>query len=297
MDFAVDIVEEQLVKGNLRWLANFSEIHKDYAIGDIVFPLYASGSLQEKGFFLSKIFSALVTPKYKIHLLIYTEHNFDPKFIRKLVLTCKSKFGAEDWIFLGLVQSQTFQKASKEVIVNTADKNVGLAAYSLASKETVTSENVLGKGLAKQLKLTEAKFEAFDLPNYVKSFTITLFFMVLFLVFLAFSGLQAAVQPLPLLIAIIVSLVIGYRFYKARYHTTLFMDNKGFKLWEGKTMKESKWSNFSNVTIYVTPKRETCLRLYSKEGTFDLPLSRIGLSRKEAYFIIKKLIGTNETTR
>jgi len=290
LDFAVDIVEEQLVKGNLRWLANFSEIHKDYAIGDVVFPLYASGSLQEKGFFLSKIFSAMVTPKYKIHLLIYTEQNFDPKLIRKLVLACKSKFSAEDWIFLGLVQSQAFQKASKEVIANTADKNVGVAAYSIASKETVTSENVLGKGLAKQLKLTEAKFEAFDLPNYVKSFTITLFFVVLFLVFLAFSGLQAAVQPLPLLIAIMVSLVIGYRFYKMRYHTALFMDNKGFQLWEGKTAKEGKWSNFSNVTIYVTPKRETCLRLHSKEGTFDLPLSRIGLSRKEAYFIIKSLI-------
>jgi hypothetical protein len=290
LNFVADIVEEQLIRGNLRWLANFSEIHKEYAIGDVVFPLYTSGSLQEKGFFLSKIFSALVTPKYKIHLLLYTEPNFDPKLVRKLVLACKSKFGAEDWIFLGLVQSQAFQKDTKNAISNTADKNVGIAAYSLASKETVTSENVLGRGLAKQLKLTEAKFEAFDLPNYLKSFTITLLFIVLFLIFLTVSGFPQAVHPLSFLIATIVSLVVGYRLYKVRYHTTLFMDSTGFKLWEGKTVKEGSWSDFSDVTIYVTPKRETCLRLHSKDGTLDLPLSRIGLSRKETYSIIKRLI-------
>ncbi|MEM2105088.1 MAG: hypothetical protein QXV21_01285 [Candidatus Bathyarchaeia archaeon] len=290
LEFVTDIVEEQLVRGNLRWLANFSEIHKEYQIGDVVFPLYAFGSLQEKGFFLSKIFSALVTPRYKIHLLLYTQQNFDPKLVRKLILACKNKFGAEDWIFLGLVQNQAFQKDTKETIVNTVDKNVGIAAYSLKSKETVTSENVLGKGLAKQLKLTEARFEAFDLPNYLKSFTVTLLFIVFFQIFLSISGFPQAMHPLSFLIAIMVSLVVGYRLYKTRYHMTLFMDATGFKLWEGKTAKEAKWTDFSDVTIYVTPKRETCLRLHSKDGTLDLPLSRTGLSRKETYSMIKGLI-------
>ncbi|MGB9676917.1 MAG: hypothetical protein ACPL0C_07015 [Candidatus Bathyarchaeales archaeon] len=290
LEFVIDVVEEQLVRGNLRWLANFSEIHKDYHVGDVIFPLYALGSLQEKGFFLSKIFSALVTPRYKIHLLLYTQQDFDPKLIRKLILTCKNKFGAEDWIFLGLVQSQAFQKDTRKAIADTADKNVGIAAYSLKSKETVTSENVLGKGLAKQLKLTEAKFEAFDMPNYFKSFTITLLLIVLFQIFLSLFGFLQAMHPLAFLIAIMISLVVGYRLYKTRYHMTLFMDAMGFKLWEGKTVKEGKWADFSDVTIYVTPKREACLRLYSKNGTFDLPLSRVGLSRKETYSMIKRLI-------
>ena len=295
--FVVDMVEEQLVRGNLRWLANFSEIHKDYTIGDVTFPLYALGSLQEEGFFLSKIFSTLVTPRYKIHLLVYAEQNFDQKLIRKLVLACKSKFGSEDWIFLGLVQSEAFQKPAKEAVANTADKNVGIVAYSLASKEMVVSENVLGKSLAKQLKLTEAKFEVFDLPNYLKSFTITFFSVVLFLIFLTISGIQNIVNPLSLLIAIVVSLPISYRLYKLRYHTTLIIDSKGFQLWEGKNVKKGKWSNFSDVTIYLTPKRETCLRLYSKDGSVDLPLSRTGLSRKETYTMIKQLISKTKVTQ
>jgi len=284
------MVEEQIVKGNFRWLANFNEIHRDYAISDITFPIYASGGLQEKGFFLSKIFSALVTPKYKIHLLLYTTTEFDPKLLRKIIISCKSKFDSDDWIFLGLVQSKPFEKSVRETVTNTADKTVGIAAFSLTSKETVTSDNVLGRGLAKQLKLTEAKFEAFDIPDFLKSFTATFFLGTLLLVVLRLSGIQEALQPLTFIILFPLSLIIGHRIYKTHYHVTLSLSTKGFQLKEGKKVTEGKWSDYTSVTIYITPKQETCLKLHKKEETFDLPLSRVGLSRKETYNTIKQLI-------
>ncbi len=290
LDFVVDMVEEQLVKGNLRWLANFNEIRKEYKVGDLTFPLYACGGLQERGFFLSRIFSALVTPKYRVHLLIYTEQSFDPKLVRKLILTCKNKFGSEDWIFLGLIQREAFQKAVKETVASVADRNVGVVAYSLSSREKVFSDNVLGKGLAKQLKLAEAKFEVFDLPNYLKSFTVTFLSVALLLVLLMLLGVQNIINPLSMLVAVLVSLLLGYRLYKNRFHVALSMNSKGFRLWEGKNVKEGKWADFSDVAIYITPQRETCLRLYSKEGSVDLPLSRAGLSRKETYLLVKRLI-------
>jgi hypothetical protein len=284
------MVEEQIVKGNLRWLANFSEIQKNYAIGDVTFPIYASGGLREKGFFLSRIYSAMVTPKYKVHLLLYTAPEINPKQLRKIMISCKSKFGTDDWIFLGLVQNQPFEKATKEAITNTGDKTVGITAFSLASKEKVISDNVLGKGLAKQLKLTEAKFEAFDLPNFLKSFTMVLGLGVLILIILALSGLPQAIQPLTLLIMAVFSLIAGHRIYKTRYHMSLSLNSRGFQLQEGKKATKGKWSNYTDVTIYITPKMETCLRLHSKEEAFDLPISRVGISRKEAYNAIKELI-------
>ena len=290
LDFITDMVEEKLAKGNLRWLANFNEIHRDYAIGDTTFPIYASGSLQERGFLLSRLFSALVTPKYKIHFLLYTSPEVDRKFLRKMILSCKNKFSEDDWIFLGLVQSQPLEEAVKAAVTSTTDKTVGIAAYSLASKETVTSNNVLGKGLAKQLKLTEAKFEVFDLPNYLKSFTIVFCLGTLLLIAIALSGLRQAIQPLTLLLMAVFSLIAGYHIYKTRYHITLSLNNKGFQLQQGGTVKEDKWSNYSDMTFYITSKYETCIRLHSKEGTFDLPLSRVGLSRRDAYNAIKQLI-------
>jgi hypothetical protein len=286
------MVEEQIVKGNLRWLANFNEIHKDYVIGDITFPIYASGGLQERGFFLSRIYSALVTPRYKIHLLLYTAPEVNNKLLRKIILSCKNKFGADDWIFLGLVQSQPLEKTVKEAITNTADKTVGIAAFSLTSKETVTSNNVLGKGLAKQLKLTEAKFEAFDLPNYLKGFTMIFGLGTLMLIAIALLGVPQVFSNtiLTFLLLAVFSLIAGHRIYKMRYHVTLSLNSKGFQLQEGRRLTEDKWSNYSDVTIYITPRLETCLRLHSKEESFDLPVSRVGISRKEVYNAIKQLI-------
>ena len=290
LNFITDLVEERLAKGKLRWLANFKEIRRDYTLGEFTIPIYATGGLEEKGFFLSKVFSTFVTPKYKIHFLFYTSPEINVKLLRKFVITCKNKFRDDDWIFLGLVQRKPIEKSVKDAIENIADKRVGVTAYSLTSKDIVTSKNVLGKALQKQLRLTEAKFEAFDLPNYLKSFTIVFSLGTLMLIAIWLFTSLPAVQPLTLLLMVLLSLVMGHQIYKTQYHTTLTLNNKGFELREGKKVTRSKWSNFKDVTIYITPKNETCLRLYSKEKTLDLPLSRIGISRKDAYTAIKQLI-------
>lgn len=291
LNFVTDLVEERLVQGKLRWLANFKEIRRDYGLGEFTIPIYATGGLEEKGFFLSRIFSALVTPKYRIHFLLYTSPEVDVKFLRNLIVACKKKFGAEDWIFIGLVQSKPIEKAVKDAIKNIADKMVGVAACSLASKDTVSSENVLGKALRKQLKLTEAKFEAFDLPDYLKSFAMIFSLGTLMLVAVAlFGNMLIAVHPATLLVMAIISIIIGHKIYKTRYHNTLTLNGVGFELQKGTNVTDEKWSNFKDVSIHITPKHETCLRLYSKEKTLDLPLSRVGMSRKETYSIIKQLI-------
>jgi hypothetical protein len=290
LKFITDLVEEQLIKGHLRWLASFNEIRKDYPVEDITFPIYASGGLQEKGFFLSRIYSALVTPKYKVHLLLYTSPEITPNFLRKIILALKHKFGSEDWIFLALAQGQPVGKALRESVEGVGDKTVGIAAYGVGAKEMVTSNNVLGRGLAKQLKLNETKYENFDVPNYLKSFTATFALGVFLLVFLALSGAPQAIQPLTLMIMLVFSIIVGYVIYKSRYHTSVSIDSKGFQLREGKKVKEGKWSDYSGLSVFISPKLETFLRLKSKDATFDLPLSRTGMPRRETYSMVKQLI-------
>jgi len=290
LNFITDLVEEQITKGKLRWLANFKEIHRDYTLDEFTIPIYATGGLEEKGFFLSRIFSTLVTPKYKIRFLIYTSPEINVKLLRKLIIACKNKFRGDDWIFLGLVQSRPIEKAVKEAIQNIADRRVGVVGYSLTSRDTVASKNVLGKNLQKQLRLTEAKFEAFDLPNYLKSFAMVFGLGAIMLIAITVFGSLLAVHPVTLLLVAIFSLVAGHQIYKTRYRTTLTLNNKGFKLQEGKNVTQGKWFNYKDVTIYITPQNETCIRLYSKGKTLDLPLSRIGISRKDTYNAIKQLV-------
>src|SRR4030042_6404841 len=116
LKFINDLVEEKLVKGNRGWLANFNEIRRDFRAEDVEFPIYASGGLQEKGFFLSRVYSAMVTPRYKVHLLLYTSPEINKDLLRKVILALKRKFGGEDWIFLLLVQGHPLSKAQKESI-------------------------------------------------------------------------------------------------------------------------------------------------------------------------------------
>jgi len=291
LNFITDLIEERLVKGNFRWLANFNEIHRDYQLDEFSIPIYATGGLEEKGFFLSKIFSALVTPKYKIHFLFYKSPEIDVNFLRNFIICCKKKFTGDDWIFIGLVQINPIGKTVKDAIEKIADNRVGVALYSLTSKSMVSSENVLGKALKKQLNLAEAKFEAFDFPNYLKSFAMIFCLGTLMLIVVAFSfTMPVAVHPVTLLFMALISILIGHKIYKTRYHNTLTLNGVGFKLREGKNVTDEKWSNFKDVSIHITPKHETCLRLYSKQKTLDLPLSRVGMSRKEAYSLIKQLI-------
>ena len=289
LSFIADMMEEQIAKGNLRWLANFTEIHRDYALGDFTVPVYAAGSLTEKGFFLSRVFSFFVTPKYKIHFLLHTSTELSVKSLRKLILSCKHKFGADDWIFITLVHSKPVEKKVKSAVLHLADERVGVAAYSLVSKSEISSDNVLGRALKKNLKLTEARFEPLNVPDYLKSVAIVFSLGTLFLVALLSLGVYTNML-LALLIMLAFSIIVAYPIYKRRYHTVFSLNSKGFKLWKGRELVEGRWSEYADVSIHITPQHETHIRLYSKEGTFDIPLSRVGLSRKEAYNAIKQIL-------
>jgi hypothetical protein len=290
LTFITDLIEEQLIKGRFRWIANFNEIRKGYGVEDLTFPIYASGGLQEKGFLLSRIYSTLVVPRYKVHLLVYTAPEISRDLVRKIVFALKRKFEAPDWVFLILVQGQPLGNALKEGIEDVNDKNLGIAAYGVGGKDTATSNNVLGRGLAKQLKPNEAKYENFDVPNYLKSFTATFALGIGLLVFFGLSGLPIAIQPVTILIMLVFAVILGYAIYKSRYHMSVTIDSKGFSLREGRKTTERKWSSYSSLSIYISPKLETLLRLKSKDETFDLPLSRTGLPRRETYNMVKQII-------
>jgi hypothetical protein len=297
LTFITDLIEEQIVKGRFRWLANLSEIHRDYVIEDVKFPIYASGGLQERGFLLSRVYSAFVVPKYKVHLLVYTAPEMNSDLLRKVVSTLKRKFPAPDWVFLILVQGQPIRNALKNSIASVQDKNLGIAAYGVGAKETITSNNVLGRGLSKQIRPNEAKYENFDVPNYLKSFTVIFALGIALLVFLGLSGIPQAIQPATILVMLVIAIILGQVVYKSHYHMSVTIDSKGFKLREGKKTTERKWSNYSNLSIYISPKVETFLRLKSKDDTFDLPLSRTGLPRRETYNMVKQIIRPKQPTR
>jgi hypothetical protein len=294
LSLTVDLIEEQIVRGSLRWLANFSEIRRDFYIEDLKISLYATGGLEEKGFLLSRLFSSLVTPKYKVHLLACAFPELDEKYLRKLITASKRKFGEDDWIFLVLIQEKPIERTVRKIIEDFGEQRIGVAIYSSSSREEVASDNVLGKGLKRQLKLTEPRFEAFDLPDYVKSFAIvfTLITVILLTLHLFFMVPVFAFSIIPVTLGImfLLSLIGGHLLYKSQYRVTLLMTTKGFELRKGNSKIEKSWADFNDLALHISSKRETYVRLYGEKETFDLPLSRTGISRKETYNTIRQSI-------
>jgi len=295
LSLTVDLIEERIAKGNLRWLANFSEIQRDFELEDLRIPLYATGSLEEKGFLLSRLFSALVTPKYKVRFLFCTAQEFNEAMLKKLTTIAQRKFGRDDWIFVVFVQNEPINNSLRRTVESLENPQIGVVTYSLSSNEEAFSNNVLGKGLKKQLRLTQARFEALDMPDYVKSFAIIFSFgiLLLFILQLFFNVplLNPTAMPVAILVLLFFSIAAGHSLYKSQYHVTLLLTKEGFSLKKGNSLTERKWSEFKNAIIYVTPRRETYIRLYGENQSFDLPISRVGLSRKEAYNSIRQLLG------
>ncbi len=289
LDFIADIVEEQLAKGHLRWMANFSDIYRDYVLDGFKVPVYALGGLEEKGFFLSRIFSFFVTPKYKVHFLLHMADEVGARSLKKLVGICKKNFGKDDWIMIGVVQRKPMRRETRYAILSIEDRRVGIAAYSLAGEDGLSSNTTLGRSLKKRLRLGELRFEAFDLPDFLKSVAIIFFMGTLGLVSLLFINLPT-VSPLSLLFLFLLSIIFGYQLYRTRYHTILSLNDLGFKVWKGKSHIEGNWSEFEDVSIHITNKRESYIRLSSKDKTVDLPVSRIGLSRRDVYNAITKTL-------
>jgi len=289
-EFIIDMVEEKIAKGGLRWLANFKEMRRDYTIGDIVFPIYALGGLEERGFLLSRLYSTFVTPKYKVHLLLYAANEIDSRLLRKLILQCKGRFGQDDWVFLELVQDKPIRREVKEDIQELGDPQVGVVMSSLASRDEVFSNNVLGKNLKKQLRLTEARFEIFDIVDYLKAFALIFTLGILLLISLQVFLQISSVTPASLALLLLFSVITAYPVYKSRYHMVLKLDDKGFEVLKGRSSTKGKWSDYTDVSIYISPNRESFLRLHKGKDTLDLPVSRVGMSRKDAFDAISRLV-------
>jgi hypothetical protein len=136
----------------------------------------------------------------------------------------------------------------------------------------------------------KVEYQKFDIPSYLKSFTVTFGLGIGLLVFIGLSGLPQAISPLTIVILLAMAIVIGQVIYRSRYHISVQLDNKGFRMREGDKIKERKWRDYNGLSLFISSQLETFLRLKSKDETFDLPLSRTGIPRRELYETVKQLI-------
>ena len=82
-----------------------------------------------------------------------------------------------------------------------------------------------------------------------------------------------------LVVNVVISIVLGWRLYKALYHMVFTYDDEGFTLKKGrKEVNNYKWNEFSKVSLFRTESGELSVRLYRDSEYFDLPASKLKLN-------------------
>ena len=144
-DYLVKL-ENNLMDGSGRWIADFTESFWDFRIGDTSFDMAILGNTRPKGFFLSRIFAWMTLPAYRVACFAYSE---DPELKRLGPLAKSIKDYMEEhemtWAWLVLTRESPFTKKAKAGIQKNNSKEIGIAMVDIAAQEVITNDSVLGR--------------------------------------------------------------------------------------------------------------------------------------------------------
>jgi len=110
-----------------------------------------------------------------------------------------------------------------------------------------------------------------------KSFVI-MFMIEAVLVLFTPMAIIAPIWYQVLAVNVTVALVLGWYLYKQWYHIEFLYDDEGFSLKKGKAPAVSrKWKEFFQVSLTKSEYGEFSARLYTQEGQFEIPSSKLRL--------------------
>lgn len=143
-------LEDSLMLGSGKWVADFSESFWEYPLGDVVFDMYITATVRPKGFFLSKVAAWLTTPNYYVACFAYSK---DPNLRRlneilRIISTLlkKEEFA---WAWLVIPHEGPLSRKAKSMVEGTGVPEIGIALVDLSSQEIVSSESYWGRRMVR----------------------------------------------------------------------------------------------------------------------------------------------------
>jgi hypothetical protein len=95
-----------------------------------------------------------------------------------------------------------------------------------------------------------------------------------------------------LILNLVLSVVLGYFFYRWRYHSVFTYDRQGFQLQHGRTLTTGKWTDFYQVSLVHLGYGTLAVRLYKVEGddTLDIQTSDLKMDASALRFELMDLV-------
>lgn len=95
---------------------------------------------------------------------------------------------------------------------------------------------------------------------------------------------------------LLLSVALGWRFYKRIYHTTFSYDRDGFEIERGDSRLSARWRDYSRVSLVHLGLGEFVVRLYKDGGDFlQIPVSSLKLNPSEFRFQVMEFVRGQES--
>ena len=139
-------LEQNLMLGAGRWVAEFNEAFRDFPVGRYTFDLYVRGGTRPKGFLLSRLFAYFSLPSYNVAFLVkhVGEGKFNLDDLRKTVMDRAAEKNIR-WTWLVLIRSGAFTEKLVRAVDSFDKPELGISLVNLTDHDVDTSSNVLGR--------------------------------------------------------------------------------------------------------------------------------------------------------
>lgn len=144
-DYLVKL-ENNLMDGSGRWIADFTESFWDFRIGNTNFDMVILGNTRPKGFFLSRIFAWMTLPAFRVACFAYSKDT-ELRHLGKLIKSIRGYMEEKEmtWAWLVLTGEGSFTRKAKAGIQKNNVKEIGIALVDLNAQEVITNDTVLGR--------------------------------------------------------------------------------------------------------------------------------------------------------
>ena len=139
-------LENNLMLGSGRWIAEFNESFWDFPVGNTTFDMMILGNTRSRGFLLSRFFAWLTLPAYRVACFVYSGDT-QLKYLATLTKSIKGFMEERGmtWSWLVLTGEDSFTRKAKAGIQNNDSHEIGIALVDLASQEVITNDSVIGR--------------------------------------------------------------------------------------------------------------------------------------------------------
>jgi hypothetical protein len=146
-------LEDSLMVGSGRWVADFNESFWEYPLGDLVFDMYVAATVRPKGFLLSKVAAWLTTPNYYVACFAYAK---DPELaqLHEVLATIGRFLKREEfaWAWLVIPHEGSFSRKVTAIVERNDNRDIGIALVDLSSQQVVASSSYWGQKMLRFIK-------------------------------------------------------------------------------------------------------------------------------------------------